>query len=182
MTYTSDISCLTDEMCVGKKNKYYNQWCIFHWNNYNYSPNYTISCHPEERISRVYPTCTTCWIFTDCCANSPEECCVKEFYTFPPTVSPTLSPYSKCMENGCTKEYTMNTCNIFEKIDDNIACKSGDNISCCSNKESECCVFKTVEVFGSMAAILVILLILINYFINSIKKTNIRQISPELQV
>ena len=49
-------TCLTNEMCKGGKNKYYFQWCIYHKNNYNYSPNYNISCHPEERINK-YTSC-----------------------------------------------------------------------------------------------------------------------------
>ena len=105
-------------MCKGGKKKYYFQWCIYHKDNYNYSPNYNISCHPEERIN-IYTSCESCWKWTDCCADSPEECCIKEYYTFPPTNSPTLSPYSECLQNGCNKEFHLDKCNIFENIDNN---------------------------------------------------------------
>jgi hypothetical protein len=163
-------------MCVGKKNKYYFQWCIYHKDNYNYSPNYNISCHPEERI-KIYTSCSTCWKWTDCCANSPEECCIKEFYTFPPTNQPTLSPYSECLLTGCTKEFTMDKCNIFENINNNIACNAGDVIKCCSNNKRQCCIFKTTEVFGTLGLVLIFVCLILLFLLKEKKK-----IIPELKL
>ena len=168
-------TCLTNEMCKGGKNKYYFQWCIYHKDNYNYSPNYNISCHPEERIN-IYTSCESCWKWTDCCADSPEECCIKEYYTFPPTNSPTLSPYSECLQNGCNKEFHLDKCNIFENIDNNIACNTGDIIRCCSNDRSQCCVFKTKEVFGSLGLVFILLSLSLWFFMNQKNK-----VSPELK-
>mgnify|MGYP003389422937 FL=1 len=145
-------TCLTDEMCVGKKYKYYQQWCIYHMDNYNYSPNYTISCHPE-RIEKTYPSCASCWKWTDCCADSPQDCCIKEFYTYPPTNSPTLHPCS----SGCDKQYYFEKCNIFQNINQQITCDSGDGIQCCSDNINDCCIFKKDEMFVYSGLIIIIL-------------------------
>ena len=161
--------------CVkgGKINIIFNG--VYHKDNYNYSPNYNISCHPEERINK-YTSCESCWKWTDCCADSPEECCIKEYYTFPPTNSPTLSPYSECLQNGCTKEFHLDKCNIFEKIDDNTACNLGDTIKCCSSDRSQCCIFKTKEVFGSLGLVFILLSLSLWFFMNQKNK-----VSPELK-
>jgi|TARA_R110002074_G_scaffold357555_1_gene529779 hypothetical protein len=168
-------TCLTDEMCIGKKNKYYNQWCIYYMDNYNYSPNYTISCHPEERIN-IYTNCESCWKWTDCCADSPEECCIREFYSYPPTSSPTLHPCS----DGCDKKYQFDKCNVFEKINTKNTCESGDNIQCCSNDRTDCCIFRTTEVFGSMFLIIIILLLSIYMMIRDKYKINSEIISKKI--
>jgi hypothetical protein len=168
-------TCLTAEMCIGKKYKYYQQWCIYHMGNYNYSPNYTISCHPE-RIDRTYPSCNNCWKWTDCCADSPEECCIRDFYTYPPTNSPTLHPCS----DGCDKKYHFDKCNVFEKINTKITCELGDNIQCCSDNRTDCCIFKKGEVFGSMFLIIIILGLSIYMMMRDKYKINSEIISKKI--
>ena len=168
-------TCLTDEMCEGKENKYYWTWCDRWVDQYQYYPHPNNSCH-RGNISELYPNCDSCHNFIDCCANSMEECCDKYYSTFQPTSTPTLSPCS----DGCYKKYHFDACYIFEIENTDITCNSDGEFRCCENDRTKCCKFNSEVVFGSFALILIFLSMSIYIF--KLYSTITRKTHPEIKM
>uniref|UniRef100_A0A6C0JAT4 Uncharacterized protein n=1 Tax=viral metagenome TaxID=1070528 RepID=A0A6C0JAT4_9ZZZZ len=166
------ISCLTNEMC-GNKKIFYNAWCSFTEDGYEYTPNIESTC-ARDGIDLLYPNCENC-DFVDCCAESIEDCCNRSVTRVPSQV-PTSIPTTFCPDVSRLYDRKTDDCHFYEVPNESITQYSDDYLLCCSDRKEQCCELQTTFIFSIAGSAILFMIFTMIYFIQNISSS--RKISP----